>query len=278
MAHGLTAVGVLGAVRAAEVIQAINWQAPWLAPLADVGQGVATGIVQGLSTHAALNAHLAKTPLQPPVRFVSQSALPAGQAYENYIFNSGSCPTREGLHDLFNGLCWIHFPQTKARLNQLHMAQMTQRAQGDGGQMPGPPGGPVRGPVRDALTVFDENAAFLQASDAMWNALAAKDWHSLFVTQRPLWKDAKLVLFGHALLEKLVAPRKAITAHVYRVHPSSQTLADLDSFVAHDLSAEKLATKPFAHLPVLAVPGWWPANENAGFYDDATVFRQPRLL
>ena len=30
----------------------------------------------------------------------------------------------------------------------------------------------------------------------------------------------------------------------------------------------------FAPLPVLGVPGWWPANESPAFYDDATVFRQ----
>jgi hypothetical protein len=29
---------------------------------------------------------------------------------------------------------------------------------------------------------------------------------------------------------------------------------------------------------VLGVPGWWPANELAGFYEDATVFRpQPSM-
>ena len=26
-------------------------------------------------------------------------------------------------------------------------------------------------------------------------------------------------------------------------------------------------------LPVLGIPGWWPANENPGFYADTAVFR-----
>jgi hypothetical protein len=47
--------------------------------------------------------------------------------------------------------------------------------------------------------------------------------------------------------------------------------------MAHDLSADKLAAKPFAHLPVLGVPGWWAANAELGFYDDPAVFRAPRL-
>jgi hypothetical protein len=34
-----------------------------------------------------------------------------------------------------------------------------------------------------------------------------------------------------------------------------------------------LAAKPFANLPVLGVPGWWPPNEAPGFYQDPAVFR-----
>jgi hypothetical protein len=202
-----------------------------------------------------------------PVRFVPQSDLPAGVAYENHIFDSNCCPTREGLHDFFNGLAWLLFPQTKRRLNHLHVAQIAQT----GIQ-------PVRGPARDGLTVFDENAAFLQAPDALWDALDAKDWHRLFVTLRPLWRDAHLVLFGHALLEKLVYPRKPITAHVFRAHTASNSIADLDAWVAADLSAGKLAAKPFAHLPVLGVPGWWESNADPAFYADASVFRPARSV
>ena len=50
----------------------------------------------------------------------------------------------------------------------------------------------------------------------------------------------------------------------------------VDAWMAADLSAEKLATKPFAHLPVLGVPGWWPDNASPDFYADASVFRAPR--
>jgi hypothetical protein len=224
---------------------------------------VAARVDAGMCNAEALN--LALAPHSPSVRFVPQTDLPPGVAYESHIFNNNRCPTREGLHDFFNGLAWLHFPLTKRRLNQLHGAQIAQT----GIQ-------PVRGPARDALTLFDENAAFLQAPDALWDALAAKNWHRLFIDLRPLWGEAQLVLFGHALLEKLVAPRKAITAHVYRAHAASQNLADLDAWIAADLSAEKLATKPFAHLPVLGVPLWWPANQDPAFYGDSSVFRAPK--
>ena len=246
-----------------DVVSAIDWSAPWLAPYASIGRRVAAQVAAGVSSAQALNMALAPHPT--PVRFVQQSDLPPGTAYESYIFSSNCCPTREGLHDFFNGLAWLKFPLTKRRLNQLHVAQIAQT----GIQ-------PVRGPARDGLTVFDENAAFLQAPDALWDALVAKDWQRLFVELRPLWREAHLVLFGHALLEKLVYPRKPITAHVYRAQAASNLIADMDAWMAADVSADKLAGKPFAHLPVLGVPLWWAANEDPAFYQDASVFRLPR--
>ena len=241
-------------------LEAIDWDAPWLSPWRDPGEAIAQQVASGLSVAQALNATQ-----RSPKRFIPQSELPAGVAYEAHIFAAGCVPTRDGLHDFFNGLAWLHFPRTKVRLNALQAAQIAST----GIQ-------PVRGPARDALTVFDENAALLQAPDALWDALAAKDWQRLFVTLRPLWAEANLILFGHALTEKLVAPRKPITAHVYRVHTSSRSLVDIDGWLAAELQPEQLATKPFAHLPVLGVPGWWAANEDPSFYADSSVFRVPR--
>jgi hypothetical protein len=245
------------------MIPAVDWGQPWLTHVKAPGQTVAQAAASGLLLHRALGAAHSDV-----VRFVPQQALPEGEAYERFIFNTGQCPTRDNLHDFFNGLCWITFPQTKRKLNQLQAAEITKA----GVQ-------PLRGPVRDALTVFDENAAFLIAPQPLWDALLARDWKALFITLRPLWKDAQLVLFGHALLEKLVHPRKAITAHVYRAQAAINSIAsmeELDAWIAADLSAAGLAAKPFTPLPVLGVPGWWLENENFSFYDDSTVFRQPK--
>ncbi|MDO8441379.1 MAG: DUF3025 domain-containing protein [Polaromonas sp.] len=241
----------------------MDWRQPWLLHLRDPGDQLAQTLrlCPDVFLHQALNsAHLTS------MRFVPQAALPAGQAYEQFIFETGTVPTRDNLHDFFNGLCWIHFPETKKKLNELQAAEIARAGVSQ-----------LRGPVRDALTVFDENAAFLMAPQALWDALIEKDWHKLFIDLRPLWPQARLVLFGHALLEKLVHPRKAITAHVYLTQPATHSIAALDAWVAQDLSAGKLAGKPFAPLPVLGVPGWWPDNENFSFYDDSVVFR-PRKI
>jgi hypothetical protein len=39
------------------------------------------------------------------------------------------------------------------------------------------------------------------------------------------------------------------------------------------LDAAWLESKPFAHLPVLGIPGWCEANEVPDFFRDASVFR-----
>lgn len=263
MANGVAA-GVSERQRGAGAIATIDWRAPWLAPYLPLGPELAARVVAGASNAQALDA--ARLGTECTVRFVPQADLPTGVAYEQYIFDTDEVPTREGLHDFFNGLAWLTFPMTKRRLNQLHVAQIART----GIQ-------PVRGPARDALTLFDENAAFLQSPDVLWQALEAKDWPRLFGELRPLWRQTQLLLFGHGLLEKLVSPRKPITAHVYRVRARDGALSigEVDAWMATDLSAEKLARKPFAHLPVLGVPGWSAANEEPAFYADASVFRQP---
>ena len=241
---------------AADSTAGIDWTQPWLAGMA--------GASLELSAHPDVATRL-NAGRRAPVRFVPQSALPLGQAYEQFIFDTRTVPTRDNLHDLFNGLCWMQFPLTKTRLNQLQAEQLASL----GVQS-------LRGAVRDALTVFDENAAFLQAPPPLWDALLARDWLRLFVTLRPLWAQARLTLFGHALLEKLVSPRKPITAHVYIARVAMNLIVDagqLDAVVAASLSADVLKTKPFVPLPVLGVPGWWPENENFSFYDDSKVFR-----
>src|SRR4051812_47117293 len=221
------------------------------------GEAVAARVAAGETLHDALDGAGAS-----PVRFVAQQALPPGAAYEQFIFDTGQCPVRPGLHDFFNALVWMRFPRAKAALNGLQAGEIA--ASGIGSR---------RGPVRDAITVFDENGALLQAPLALWEALEARAWRRLFVELRPLWCQARLWIFGHALLEQLAVPRKGLTAHVWRGDAALDSGAAADAWLAARCTAPTLAGKPFTPLPVLGVPGWWPGNENFSFYDDSLVFR-----
>jgi hypothetical protein len=224
----------------------LDWQQPWFAPLRET----TAALPAERAAAEALNALGGGTP-----RFVEAAALPDGEAYEAFIARSVTVPTRDNLHDLLNGLMWLRQPALKQRLNRLQAAHIAMHGVG-----------PTRGALRDALTLFDEHGALWpDAPPPLAEALAARDWLALFVNHRALWRDTRFEVFGHALLEQLAtAPRKALTAFVALGDPLAW-------------SAEQWAAKPFLPLPVLGMPGWWPANEDPAFYADSKVFRPLRL-
>ncbi len=228
-----------------------DWTAPWFEPWRELGPALTAGVATGLSVAETLNRGGALR------RFVPAQAAPPGEAYEAFIARTGCVPTRDNLHDFFNGGIWHLQPALKARLNALQAAAIAR----DGI-------GPVRGPLRDALTRFDEYGALLDGPDgvvqAMLAALRRKAWRELFVDQRSLWSRVRLQIFGHALLEQLtVAPRKSLTAFVF----------DGDALRAAE---GDWLQGPLLPLPVAGVPGWHAGNHDAAFYDDAAVFRPRR--
>ena len=223
------------------MLEKIEWAAPWYATWRDAGAPVLSAW-RTQALHAALGA------ARGAVRFVPQSDLPDGEPYETFIFRTRTVPTRDNAHDFFNGLAWLKFPQEKSALNGLQAEEIERRGIAA-----------ARGPVRDAITVFDENGAFLDAPAPLWEALLARDWRRLFVDLRPLWNEAGVTIFGHAMLEKLLSPRKDLTAHVWAG--------------PREFTAGRLAAKPFTPLPLMGIPGWHAGNETFSFYDDPLVFR-----
>jgi hypothetical protein len=263
---------------AAELAQ-IDWSRPWYDAVRPTWEALG---LDGEEFAGAFNRHAALLALRNhralPISFVPQESLPEGMAYEEFISATGSVPTRANLHDFFNGLVWQTFPGIKRELNALQAAQIAAAG-----------GNKARGPARDAATIFDENAALLvvRASSegrALVDELRAHCWDAALFERRAMFgPDAQLWLFGHALMEKLVTPRKAITAHTrilfapdawFTLDTAAQR-AWIDDTVAQLLRTEGLSTSGFTPLPVLGVPGWWPGQDQA-FYLDTTVFRPKR--
>lgn len=279
----------------------IDWARPWFAQHEARGRRWQQAALAGYAPYldelnADARASVQFTGRGQRLGFIAQDDLPEGAAYEAHIAATGCVPTRHNLHDFFNALAWFAFPRIKATLNARQAAAIDVLGVG-----------PTRGGVRDALTLFDENAVLYVSSDpALMAALRGFDWRTLFVARRSAWETparfasagegegneggarCEVRVFGHALLEKLIAPYAACTAHAWVVEvpeayftwPRAQRDAHLDETVSATLAADAtpgaLNGRSFAPLPVLGIPGWWPQNEDSAFYDDATVFRAGR--
>jgi hypothetical protein len=273
--------GVSREARPAAGFADIDWSTPWFSQFAPRGARWQRAALQSLAALLAeMNADARQcgytTGRGARLSFIAQHELPSGVTYEAHIAATGRVPTRHNLHDFFNALSWFQFPRIKAALSARGTAAIDALGVG-----------PTRGSTRDALTVFDENAVLFACSDqALAAALRAFDWRALFIAGRGAWgARCEVRCFGHALLEKLVTPYKACTAHAWIVDvpPAyfSWDAAARDAWLDDAVSSALLATdaitgRVFAPLPALGIPGWWPANEAPSFYDDRSVFRAGR--
>lgn len=266
---------------------------PWLDGFAELRDELIG--LQGQARLDRLNALAHATGLKTAcglaLHFVDQTDLRPGQSYEGHIAITGRVPTRlsgdGAIHDLYNALMWLRWPQSKARLNALHV-QALHNGQDEKGrsQRPG-----VRGRLRDRLTLFDESGLVWVCEDASLNeALQRFRWQELFVTRRAeLLGNLTVAVFGHAVLQKLEQPYKAITAHaLILASPATAALPLLDARLARALAdfADHTASIPVIPLeggpallcpiPVLGLPGWSPDNQDPGFYADEKIFRRGR--
>lgn len=241
-----------------------------------------------------------------PIRFIASAALakpPGGHpmAYEVGIAESGQVPTRAdgeaAWHDYFNALVWLEFPQTKAAINRRQSEAIA--ADGISGE---------RGPLRDALTLFDESAVLFSSRDRSdCRDLQDAEWTHLFVERRDHFeRRTRCQVIGHALLHKLLTPYKAICGHALVIDESSESVSadrasdihsdvdadidadfagigktnidgeriELDRIVSTLISASSFGKDQLTPLPILGIPGWWPANSQPEFYNDHRVFRR----
>jgi hypothetical protein len=156
----------------------------------------------------ALNAALGKV-RHPyagvPLRFVEQTRelLADGLHYEARIHARGEIATRAAnWHDLFNALMWLERRPLKAALNARQAADVAQA-------------GRERTRAQCAQTHFDEAGAIVVLRDeAMVAAWDAHDWATLFFEHAQAWRsgEARVLVFGHALLEHALQPGAMHTA------------------------------------------------------------------
>lgn len=253
-------------------------RSPMFAPLRGIAAGFSAAAwpaPQDLNKHAAQRG--VRSGGGRPLRFAAMSGVAAAD-YELCIHDAGTVPLRTAnWHDLFNACVWLAFARIKAALNRAHAAQLRAQPARAAGQ---------RGPRRDALTLFDETGVLVLSSDAAVLArLRTFAWKQVFWDEREtLLRSTRFLLFGHGLYEKALAPYVGMTGHALLLDAPSgftdaagdELLALADDTAARVVAARLAQPRDLAPLPVLGVPGWWPANQDAVFYDNAGYFRPGR--
>jgi len=198
--------------------------------------------------------------------FIASSDTLGALDYERQV-HSGEIPTRDLAHDWYNGLVWLHFPQTKQQINAHHIVDSeSSMAQSSNG----------RSRFRDALTLFDESGAVLLTTDAdLVSALLNHDWQTLFVKKRSAWAEcARVLIVGHGLLDSMHTPHKGLCAKVVPVLVPCLDLGsnELQALMLK-LIGEIRGSGNFSPMPVMGVPGWFDESNATGFYSDTSVYR-----
>ena len=213
-----------------------------------------------------------------PLCFVLPSAV--ARSYEERAFLTGEVATRPGnRHDLFNALVWLAFPLTKAALNRRHVcALQAARTTANAG----------RGPLRDALTQFDECGVIVGGScPDLWGALCAHRWREAFVERREeLLRTTRFLVFGHASHDALGAPFVGLCGkalfldvdHAWLDLPEAAALVEIDARLAALFAVRTFSPRDWQPLPLLGIPGATIDNDSPDYYEDPRQFRPARTI
>ena len=199
-----------------------------------------------------------------------------GLGYEQRIALCGKVEHRpDNWHDFFNALAWLAFPRAKAALSDRHGQALAEQ----GGQS-------GRGPLRDALTQFDEcGVAVLCADPELAALLQHHAWKEAFWQRRAdLMARVRFLVFGHALFDHLRAPffglcGKAVYLEVesgWLARDAAWQRADVDARLAAWLATGLATPRDLKPLPLLGIPGVVAESEVEAWYDDVRQFRPLR--
>ena len=239
---------------------------PWLWPYGDASFFRSeTGLTEGWVA-LMLNAWREEVVAHHLPRFVASFEALGALDYERCV-HKGQIPTRDLGHDWYNGLVWLRFAQAKQRINAAHIEDSDRQSVRTSNG---------RSRLRDALTLFDESGALLLTTNAIVrDALLDQDWETLFVYERKHWDQrARLLVFGHGLLDSLHNPHRGLCAKAIPV-----LLPSLDGFesslpaLLDSVIGQIQDPANFSPIPVMGIPGWFEESNQPGYYEDRLVYR-----
>lgn len=239
---------------------------PWLWPYGEAAafRSDVHSTEGGVALH--LNTRREKSDLNLVPQFIPSREALGALEYERCV-HKGQIPTRDLGHDWYNGLVWLRFVLAKLQINAAHIEDSNRQSELTSNG---------RSRLRDALTLFDENGALLITTEtSIRDALLDQDWGTLFVQGRAHWKGrARLLVFGHGLLDSLQNPHRGLCAKAIPVLVPTLDLPE-KTWPALLEAVVRAVQDPanFSPIPVMGIPGWFEESNQPGYYDDRSVYR-----
>jgi hypothetical protein len=177
-----------------------------------------------------------------PRRHRRRSPLDPRQLYDGRIELEREVPClRSSYHDLLNVLAWAAIPRAKRALHARQFRALSAWLPGSSAQLPN-----RRTREQDALALFDEGGSVLVLSGELGARLSSVPEGTLAISHT----GARLVLFGHALMEHVCFEAAHVRSAALLLPlepplPEGRALLDrVDQAIARRLSDARELTHP----------------------------------
>ena len=194
--------------------------------------------------------------------------------YDAIVFKEKKIPIRKDvLHDYFNALTWLAFPNSKKKLNKKNFTLLEHNYLS---------GNKNRPRNIDLTTLLDESGIIILTNNSFLASLIRqKKWKTVFWDNRDTVKKSfRFFLFGHSLFEKIMNEYIGTTARALIIFNESLpfekiTVSNVDQILSDYIDQEfffKNLEKTVA-IPLFAIPGWSNHNEKKEFYQENEYLR-----
>ena len=220
----------------------LSWRSTgraWLAPWRAAGPQVAAAIVAGRAPHCRRST-------MPAARCAScrRTRCRPGRLRALHLRDRQLPDARQPARLLQRPRLARACRAAKRRLNALQAGEIARQV--------GVAGRAARCATRSRCST---RTAPCSTPPALWEALLARDWPRLFVTERALWQQARLLVVRPCPAGKAGLAAQGPTAHVWRAPAPIHAKAAATPRSPAQCTPEHLAAKPFVPLPVLGDAG-----------------------
>jgi len=194
--------------------------------------------------------------------------------YDALVFKEKKIPIRkEVVHDYFNALTWLAFPNSKKKLNKKNFTLLEQNYLN---------GNKNRPRNIDLTTLLDESGIIILTKNSyLASLIRQKKWKTVFWDNRNMVKESfRFFLFGHSLFEKIMNEYIGTAARALIISNDNFSLDKitisnvdkiLSQYIDNDFFFKNL--EKTVSVPLFAIPGWSNLNEKQEFYQGNEYLR-----